>query len=216
MEVDVFEDVLFRRRGVFEVDMVKVDGTVLDFKDGVFGIVQRALFGEDLDDTAGRFQRHDDHRKDHREHHDGREDLHAVHDELGDSCDVVHRLAHAHDEIGAHEQHGRQHAVKGELHDGVVPRKQAFRLREVLHEGGRSLIELLLFVLLPHIRFNDADTADVFLDGFVHVVVLVEETAEGGHDLIHDAEERCRHDGHNGDEDPGKVTAHHKRRTIIM
>ena len=208
VEVDVFEDVLFCRRGVFEVDVVEVDGTVLDFEDGVIGIVQRALFGEDLDDTAGRFARHRDHRKDHREHHDGGKDLHPVHDELRDSCNVVHGLAHAHDEVGTHEQHGRQHAVEGELHDGVVPCEQTFRLREVLHEGGRSLAELLLFVLLSHIRLDDADAADVFLNGFVHVVVLVEEAAESGHDLVHDGKQRECDERDNGKEDPRKVAAH--------
>ena len=100
--------------------------------------------------------------------------------------------------------------MESTLHGGLVPREDAFGLGEVHLHVRRGAVELLLFVVLADVRFDDACTGNVLLNGFVEVVVLMKDPVEKRHGPLHDEEEDGRKGRDDADEDPRKVPSHDK------
>ena len=196
--------------GIFEADIIKVNGAVLHFGDGVFGAGQAAFLRQNLHDTLGRFHRHGDHHKDHREHHQTHEDLEAVGEDGGHLADGDFGAAAGDDGVGTEGEHKNHTRVDAELHHGAVQGHDALGFGEVLADVFRSGGKLLLLIVLPHVALDHAHGLHVFLDRVVQGIVLAEHAAENRHcgaDHQHQADAQ-QGDGHQ--EDHGQTAAHNK------
>ena len=158
--------------------MVKAHGAVFDFRQGLVAVGKGALLGQHLADAAGAGGGHGDHNKDHGEHHQAGQNVHAV---------GQHRHQLAGGELGRAGQHDhpcaqpgdQQNAgVDGRHHQGRVVGQDFFGLeKQLLHVAG-GLFELFALKILAHIRLDHADGGNVFLHALVQIVIFFEGVRE--------------------------------------
>ena len=155
--------------------MVEYDAAVPDVHDRVLGIADGRLLRDDLSDTSRAGRRHGDHDEHHGEHHQAHQDVHAVSEKThqGAGGQLVRNdhmcadPAYEKDDSVYHARHDRRHSGEPEL---------CFHEHEV--NIRRCLLELIDFIVLTHIRFDDADGGDVLLNTLVQKIVFLEDLLE--------------------------------------
>ncbi|CDD41178.1 uncharacterized protein BN642_00507 [Collinsella sp. CAG:398] len=208
VQVDLGEGAVLRLLGVVERDVVEVDRAVLHLGDGVGRVLDGGLGLDDLDDTLGALLRHDDHGEDHRYHHEGHEDHEAIGGERAELAHVEEGAAARDDEVAAELDDHDEHRVDGEVHHGGVEREDLLGAGEVAADILRGAAELLLFKVLAHVALHIAHAGDVFLDGLVQGIVLMEHRAENGVHRAHDFIQTEAEQGHDDHEHRGHGARH--------
>ena len=208
VQVDVRQGVLLGVGGVLEGHVLKIDAAVLHGFDGVGGADKGRLLGQHLADALGRLGGDGDHDIDEGEHHQAHEHLYAVGHHGGD-------LAHVDDGAAARDHKARAHGededhveVHAKLHDGGVHGDDALGLGKVFAYAVGRRAELLLFVVLTCKALDHAHGAHVFLDGFVELVVLTEDRAEGRHGVFGNHQQAPHHHRHHYHKGEGQLAAH--------
>ena len=189
---DVRQSVFLRLGVVFEADIFKVDGAVLDGGHRPGGVGQVGLFGEHLPDAAGAGQGPGHLKKDAGEHHDRVEHLEHIAEEGGE-------LAHAHgtqeDEIAAEPHDADDGGVHDRLEGGHIQHGEAEGLGAGVAEFGVDLLKLLIFPVAPHKGFDDPDGSEAFLDAAVQ---MVHGALLAAVERSHLADDPAQHDGQDG------------------
>ena len=211
MQINIGERVLFRFFGIFEVYVFKVDIAVFHGHNGIFGILNGAFFVKHFHDTARGFHRHRHCHEYHREHHAVGKDLDAVCKQTGIVTDIEGFTAGGNDEMRGEETYADHRGIDGNLHEGVVKRKDFFRFREVFGEIARRFFEFFGFKIFAHEGFYHADAFNVFLNGFVEGIVFTERALEDRHNLSCDEEKRETENGHEANVNASERTAHNER-----
>ena len=83
VDADAVQSVPVSGLGIAEGNILKVDRAIGYFCDGVFGIFQRRLFGEQLIGALHRLPAHGEHHKHHGHHHKTHQDLAGVGEHSG-------------------------------------------------------------------------------------------------------------------------------------
>ena len=199
-DVDVAQSEPLRLFGVLETHVPELHAAVGHFIDGVVGVGQRALLVKHLRDTLGRRRRDGNHDHDHRQHHQRGHTLRAVRDEAGQRRGVQLRCAGIDDELRTVNAHERNRRPYGELHKRAVERHYHFAALEVRAHVLRRLCEFLYLVIFADIGLHDAHALDVFLNGLVHRVVLLEHLRENGVNLSENEEKPDAQHGNEREE----------------
>ena len=210
VQVNVREGVAAGLFGVLKVHMVKVDGAVLDLHDGVFRVLQGALFRKDLHNTLGGLQGHGDHHEDHGDHHQAHQNLEGVGEQRGHLPHVQVQALAGDDGVRAKGHDENHHHIDAELHQGVVDGQNALGLGKVLLHVLGGAVKLFLLVVFPHIGLDHPHAPDVFLHRGVQGVVLAEHPAEQGHGLFGDEKQPNAQHGDGEQKDEGHFPAHDK------
>ena len=197
--------------------MVEIHPSVRNDLDAVFRIFDvRDLF-EDLGDTFRGRRGHGDHDKYHRHHHKGGEDAHAVSHE---GAQVAGRQLILDDEVRADDGDRQDDRVDRAGHDREVGDHDLFGPDEHVVDVAGRLREPVVFVFLPDISLDHPDRADIFLNGLVERVVLLEdplkvlcrpahqqekdERKENDRDEVDRGDLRTDDEGHDHGDDHGK------------
>ena len=176
--------------GVTEGDVLEVDGAVGHFHDGVLGVAQGGLLGQDLVGTLQGGTGQDQHDEDHGEHHQAAQDLGGVGEHGGQLAGgqaagdgAVAGLDH---HMGAQPGDDQDADVGGGLHEGAVEGQGLLSLAEVGVDGAGDLLELGDFLGLTDVGLDHTDAVEVLLDHVVQLIVGLEDTDEGGVDDLGD------------------------------
>ena len=140
-----------------------------------------AFFCKDLINAFHRRARNEDHHKNHREHHHTHEDLDGVGEKRCQrtsrepNCGVVAAGDDGFCAKPADEHHAYIHA---DLHDRTIQRDDAFSKRVQSANDRAHKIEFLDLECFLIKRFDNANTAHVFLHNIVEIVVVREDFAK--------------------------------------
>ena len=210
VQVDIVERLALCMRGILKAHVVKVDGTVGNLEHGLGGIGDRGLGGQHLGNAVRRFVGHGHHDKDHRQLHQAHEDREAIGKDRGELAHVEQRALARDDELGSQVDDDDKCAVDADVHHGVVKGEQLLGAGEVHLDVARGGGELLLLKVFAHIALDHAHAGDVFLDGLVKGVVLVEHAREDGAYLKDDKEQSKAQQRNDDQVDHGDAAAHDK------
>ena len=197
-------------RGILKAHVVKVDGAIGDLEHGLGGIGDRGLGGQHLGNAVRRFVGHGHHDKDHRQLHQAHEDREAIGKDRGELAHVEQRALARDDELGSQVDDDDKCAVDADIHHGVVKGEQLLGAGEVHLDVVRGGGELLLLKVFAHVALDHAHAGDVFLDGLVKGVVLVEHAREDGAYLKDDKEQSKAQQRNDDQVDHGNAAAHDK------
>ena len=211
VQVDIVECLALRMRGILKAHVVKVDGAVGNLEHGFGGIGDRGLGGQHLGNAVRRFVGHGHHDKDHRQLHQAHEDREAIGKDRGELAHVEQRALARDDELGSQVDDDDKCAVDADVHHGVVKGEQLLGAGEVHLDVARGGGELLLLKVFAHVALNHAHAGDVFLDGLVKGIVLVEHAREDGAHLKDDKEQSKAQQRNDDQVDHGNAATHDKR-----
>ena len=194
--------------------MVKINGAVAHGHDRVLRILNVRLFLDHLGNAARGRERDRQHGKNHRQHHQAREDLHGIGDERGEvagrqaECRVI---AAGDDGLGAEPGDDDHARIDARLHQRRIERDEPLALGKVLVNAlgnGAEFADLVLFLIKG---LHDTDTADIFLHDVVERVIRAEHAREDREHAADDEKQRHREDGQNDEKRHGNITADAER-----
>ena len=169
MEVNVFQDPIAVSLPVGEVHMIEIDRSVGNLHDRIFPVRDIRLLVNNFGDSLCGGGRHGNHNENHSQHHEGHEDIHAV-------CQQRHEFAGRQLVLNNHmcsEPGDREYdRVDRSHHDRHIDDDVVLSLYEQIVDICRGLCELVILIFLTDIGLDYADGADVFLNTFVHCVIL--------------------------------------------
>ena len=210
MQIDIGERKLLRMRRILKVNALKIDGAILYFGNGVFGIVHIGNLVKHLAHTLCGLCGNGEHNVDHGKHHQGHQNLHAVCQECGNLTDLY--TANAIDcHKGTKQKNDRHVEIHAEVHQGGVERYDTLRTGKVLANGVCSICKLLFFVFFARKSLNNTHTAYIFFNRLVESVVFFEHALECGHCLAADQIQATAQNGNDNYKGYGKPTAHVSR-----
>ena len=214
VQINVIEHLFVRLGGVDKAHVVKVDRTVAHGHDRVLRLADIRPLLEHLGDAPRGRERDRQHGKDHREHHQAREDLHGIGDERGEiagreaECRVI---AAGDDGLGA-EPRDQDHArIDAKLHQRCVERDEPLTFGKVLINARGDRVKLADLVLLLVERLHDADAAHILLHDVVELVIRAEHARKDREHAANDEKERQRQDRQNDEKRHRDIAADAKR-----
>ena len=208
MQVDIVERLALGVLGILKAHVIEVDGAVGDLVHGLGRVGDRGLGGQHLGNAVRRLVSHGHHDKDHRQLHQAHQNLEAVGKDGGELAHVEQGALARDDELGAQVDDDDERAVDADVHHGVVEGEQLLGAGEVHLDVARGGGELLLLVVLAHVALDHAHAGDVFLDGLVERIVLVEHAGKDRAHLIDDEEQAKAQQRNNDQVDHGDAAAH--------
>ena len=170
-----------RHAVILEGNMVKVNRTILDFCNSIFRRSNRALFLQNFCNSLCTFNRESDHDKDHGKHHERYQNLEGICQQCGELTYIEVNTTRNDNCLGTNPEDEDHDDIHRHLHQRVVQSKNSLCLSKELLDFTRSLIELLLFIILTYIRFDNTDTVDIFFNRLIEQVILRETLFEQRH-----------------------------------
>ena len=214
VQINVIEHLFVRLGGINKAHMVKINGAVAHGHDRVLRILNVRLFLDHLGNAARGRERNRQHGKNHRQHHQAREDLHGIGDERGEVAgrQAERRVIAAGDDgLGAEPGDDDHARVDARLHQRRVERDEPLALGKVLVNAlgnGAEFADLVLFLIKG---FHDTDTADIFLHDVIELVICAENAREDREHAADDEKQRHGKDRQNDEKRHGDVTADAER-----
>ena len=214
MQVNIVEHLFICLGGVDKAHVVKVNRTVAHGHDRLLRLRDVRPLLEHLCDAARGRERDRQHGKNHREHHQAREDLHGIGDERGEiSGREAERgiVAAGNDGLRA-EPRDHDHArIDAKLHQRRVERDEPLAFGKVLINALGDRAEFTDLVPLLIERLHDTNAADVLLHNVVELIIRAENARKDREHAADDEKERQRKDRQNNEKRHRDVAADAKR-----
>ena len=180
---------------VLETNVSELNRAVLDFGEITLAVVDIALFVQHLANAVGTRFGHREHNENHRQHHKAHQNLHRVGEKRhqaarGETERLV--VAARNNSLRAEPRYQNNTGVNGNLHRGRVQGNGFLRFGEQLENFLRDFPELAFLVFLADKALYNANTAKIFLDNVVEVIVGCENLSENREGEFNDKRKNYR------------------------